>query len=127
MPNSNQEQEIVFKEAFLVSNFLLLWNLPSRKDKLTTELQKEVQERLWNKNTLDSLVLEKLGEESWFKSESERKALKAEDYQRIKELTEETKDFIRQLEKETEWEGTMDKEIENNRNKTIQQWIKENK
>ncbi|RHZ36757.1 hypothetical protein [endosymbiont GvMRE of Glomus versiforme] len=127
MSESNQEQEIIFKEAFLVSNFLLLWNLPVRKDKLTAKQQQETQERLWNKNTLDSLVLEKLGEESWFKSESERKALKVEDYQRIKELTEETKQFIRELEKGTEWEGTMDKEVENNRNKTIQQWVEENK
>jgi hypothetical protein len=86
----------------------------------------EVQNRLWNKNTLDALVLEKLGDEAWFKPVSERKRLKTEDYQKIKDLTEETKEFIRELEKGTKWEGSMDKEVELNRTKTIQQWIEEN-
>ena len=123
---NNQTNEVIFKEAFLVSNFLLLWNLPERRKHLTHEQQKEVQDRLWNKNTLDSLVLEKLGGEAWFKTTEEREELKPEDYQRIKQLTEETKAFIRSLEKGKEWEGTMDKEIEVNRTKTIKEWVEEN-
>jgi len=50
---------------------------------------------------LDALVLERLGDEAWFKPSSERKQLKVKDYQKIKELTEETKQFIRRLEKGT--------------------------
>ncbi|CFW93276.1 protein of unknown function [endosymbiont DhMRE of Dentiscutata heterogama] len=122
----NQEQEIIFKEAFLVSNFLILWYTPNRKELLTTEQKKELEERLWKKNTLDALVVEKLGEEAWYKPPNERIQLKSEDYQRISQLTQETKDFIRQLERGTEWEGQIDKEIIANRHKTIRQWIEEN-
>lgn len=122
----SQEQEIIFKEAFLVSNFLILWYTPNRKELLTTEQKKELEERLWKKNTLDALVVEKLGEEAWYKPQNERIQLKNEDYQRISQLTQETKEFIRQLEKGTEWEGQIDKEIIANRHKTIRQWIEEN-
>ena len=126
MNKESKEQDLIFKEAFLVSNFLLLWNIPQRQNLLDNKQMLEVQNRLWNKNTLDALVLERLGDEAWFKPSSERKQLKVKDYQKIKELTEETKQFIRRLEKGTKWEGTMDKELEINRNKSIQQWITEN-
>ncbi|CAG8448223.1 815_t:CDS:2 [Racocetra fulgida] len=85
------------------------------RELLTTEQKKELEERLWKKNTLDALV-----------PPSERIQLKSEDYQRISQLTQETKEFIRQLEKGTEWEGQIDKEIIANRHKTIRQWIEEN-
>jgi hypothetical protein len=34
---------------------------------------------------------------------------------------------VRKLEKGTNWEGVMDKEIATDKEKTIQQWIEENK
>lgn len=125
--NPKLVQETIFKEAFLVSNFLLLWSLPPYKEKLNQEQKKAVEERLWKKNPLEALVVEKLGDEAWYKLPEERKALKKEDYQRISQLTEETKAFIRKLEENTPWKGNLDREIATNKEKTIQEWIKENK
>jgi hypothetical protein len=36
----------LFKEAFFISNYLILWNTPQRKTLLSEELKKEVEERL---------------------------------------------------------------------------------
>lgn len=114
----------LFKEAFFITNHLILWNIPQRKNLLTKELKKETEERLWKKNTLDKLIYQKLGEAGW--TEGDINNLSEKEWLEIEEKSQELKAFIEKLEKQANKSGELAFNLQKNRNKSLQEWIKEN-
>lgn len=117
---SNEDKHTIFRQAYLVSNELIAWNVPVRLNSISDKkLKKEARDRLFKHNLLDTLVIKYFGDSAWIKGEYEK--LTDEQSRELAEATAGQYLFITRLEEDTDRRGQLKKILKEHENKDMKE------
>jgi len=116
---SNQDKHAVFRQAYLVSNQLIAWNVPVRLNSLPKQLKRETRERLFKHNLLDHYITQWLGDSAWVKGDYEK--LTNEQTRQLAQLTAGQYLFITKLEQAAERKGELKRILKEHESKDMKE------
>lgn len=115
-----EDKHAIFRQAYLVSNQLIAWNVPVRLNSIRDkQLKKQARERLFKHNLLDHYITQYLGDSAWIKGDFEK--LTDEQSRELAQMTATQYLFITKLETETERAGELKRILKEHERKDMRE------